>query len=183
MSKRLSRTVLFSFLFMVIAWAASPSPALATPLESKQMEWGFAFSWTDTDDVGSTTNLDGDWQWILDKKGHHEIGARLSYFKIDPDGGDSTDGTLIGPLYTWNWFPQKNLTGYVSGFVGMVSGDLGDFVDNEVEAAIGGKAFVGDSAAVRFEFFVQRLFGADDFDDQDSHGIRAGISLFTGHKK
>jgi hypothetical protein len=43
--------------------------------------------------------------------------------------------------------------------------------------------FVGDSAAERFEFFIQKLMGEDDFDDQDSHGIRIGLSLFTGQKR
>jgi len=182
MSQRLNRSVLFSFLIMVLACAAFPSPARATPLESKQNEWAFAISWTDVDDFGSTTNIDGQWQWILDPKGHHEIGARLSYLKVDPDDGDSTDATILGPVYTWNWFPQKPVTGYVSGFVGFVSGDLGDFVDDAIEGDVGAKMFVGDSAAVKFEFFVQKLMGADDFDDQDSHGIRIGISIFTGKK-
>ena len=182
MSQRLSRFAFSSFLFIAVV-ASVASPAAATPLESKQNEWAFAISWTDVDDFGSTTNIDGDWQWILTPKGHHEIGARLSYFEVNPDDGDSTDGTVLGPLYTFNWFPEKPLTGYVGGFLGLVSGDLGDNYDNELEADVGAKMFVGDSAAVRFEFFVQKLLGSDDFDDQDSHGIRIGLSLFTGNKR
>jgi hypothetical protein len=180
MSQRLRSAVLFSFLF--IALAGVVAPAQATPLTDHSQEWGVALSWSDVDDFGSTTNIDGQWQWILDAKAHHEIGARLSYFKVDPDGGDSTDGMILGPVYSWNWFPDKPVTGYVSGFVGFVSGDLGDFADDAIEGDIGAKVFVGDSAAVRFEFFVQKLMGADDFDDQDSHGIRIGIDLFTGKK-
>ena len=183
MSKVLSRTVLFSFFLIVLAWAASPSPALATPLESKLNEWAFAIAWTDVNDVGSTTNIDGQWQWILTPKGYHEIGAHLSYLNVDPDNGDSSDALIFGPIYTFNWMPDRPVTGYVSGSFGFVSGDLGDFVDDELEAAVGAKMFVGDSAAVRFEFFLQKLMGADDFDDQDSHGIRIGISIFTFKKK
>jgi hypothetical protein len=174
------RPAVFSFLF--IALACVVTQAQATPLVDKQNEWAFAVSWTDVDDFGSSTNIDGDWQWILTPKGRHEIGARLSYLKVDPDDGDSTDAMILGPLYTFNWFPDKPVTGYVSGFLGFVSGDLGDFVDNAVEGDVGAKMFVGNSAAVRFEFFVQKLIGADDFDDQDSHGIRIGLSIFTGKK-
>jgi hypothetical protein len=177
MLQRLNRPVFFSLMFLALACVVSS--AQATPLETNLNEWAFAISWTDTDDVGSTTNIDGDWQWILDTKGHHELGARLSYFKFDPDDGGSTDASILGPLYTWNWFPEKPVTGYVSGFIGHVSGDLGDRFDDEIEGAVGAKMFVGDSAAVRFEFFVQRLIGADDFDDEDSHGIRVGLSIFT----
>lgn len=180
MSQRLVRLLSFSFLF--IGFACIADPVSATPLSTKQNEWAFAVSWTDVNDVGSTTNIDGDWQWILTSKGRHEIGARLSYFEINPDGGESTDGLLLGPLYTFNWTPTKPITGYVSGFLGFTSGDLGDTVDDAIEAAVGAKMFVGDSSAVRFEFFLQKLMGADGFDDQDSHGIRIGLSLFTGKK-
>jgi hypothetical protein len=177
MLQRLNRPVFCSLLFLALTCVVST--VQATPLETNLNEWAFAISWTDTDDFGSTTNIDGDWQWILEPKGHHELGARLSYFKFDPDDGGSTDGMFLGPLYTWNWFPEKPVTGYLSGFIGFVSGDLEDAFDNAIEGAVGGKMFVGDSAAVRFEFFVQRLIGADDFDDQDSHGIRVGLSIFT----
>ena len=180
MSKRFNSVALLAFLF--IAFTQVASPASATPLESKQMEWAFAISWTDVDDVGSTTNIDGDWQWILTPKGYHEIGARLSYLKVNPDGGGSTDAVILGPLYTYNWFPDKPVTGYVSGFLGFVSGDLGDTVDDAIEGDVGAKMFVGDSAAVRFEFFLQKLMGEDGFDDVDSHGIRIGLSIFTGKK-
>lgn len=178
MSKCLSRAALFLVLCVGVV-----SPVLATPLEDKQMEWGFAINWTDTDDFGSTTNIDGDWQWILDKAGHHEVGALLSYFDIDPDFGDSVDGLTFGPMYTWNWFPSKPVTGYLNASIGLVSGDLGDVVDNALHGGVGAKLFVGDAAAVRFEFFLEKLQGADDFDDQDSTGISIGISIFTGSKK
>ena len=181
MSQRLRRLVLSSSLIIAFAWVASP--VSATPLQSRQNEWAFAISWTDINDVGSTTNIDGDWQWILTRDGRHEIGARLSYFEVNPDDGASTDGTVLGPLYTFNWFPEKPVTGYVSGFLGFVSGDLGDVFDDAIEADVGAKMFVGDSVAVRFEFFIQKLLGADGFDDQDSHGIRIGLSLFTGKKR
>lgn len=182
MSQRLIRPVLFPFIFLALALVVSLSPARATPLESKQNEWAFAVSWTDVDDFGSTTNIDGQWQWILTPKGYHEIGARLSYLKIDPDAGNSSDALIFGPIYTFNWFPEKPVTGYVSGSFGFVSGDLGDVVDDALEAAVGAKMFVGDASAVRFEFFLQKLMGADGFDDQDSHGVRIGISIFTGKK-
>lgn len=168
-------------LFAVLAGAVSP--ALATPLEDKLNEWSFDVSWIDVDDVGSTTNIDGQWQWILTPKGYHEVGARLTYLKIDPDFGSSSDAMIFGPVYTFNWFPDKPVTGYVSGSFGFVSGDLGDVVDDQWSIDVGAKMFVGDSAAVRFEYFVEKLMGAEGFDDQDSNGLRIGISIFTFKKK
>jgi len=176
MPKCISRLALFAVL------ACLASPALATPLTDKQMEWAFDISWTDVDDFGSTTNIDGEWQWILDKKGYHEVGALLTYLKVDPDFGDSTDAMIFGPVYTFNWFPDKPVTGYVTGSFGFVSGDLGDVADDAWQLGIGAKLFVGDSAAVRFEYFVAKLMGADGFDDQDSNGLSIGISIFTGKK-
>lgn len=177
MSKCLSRLALFAVLACVV------SPVLATPLEDKLNEWSFDVSWTDVDDLGSTTNIDGRWQWILTPKGYHEVGARLTYLKVDPDFGDSSDAMIFGPVYTFNWFPDKPVTGYATGSFGFVSGDLGDVADDEWSLGIGAKLFVGDSAAVRFEYFVEKLMGADGFDDQDSNGIRIGISIFTFKKK
>ena len=157
------------------------SPALATPLDSRLNEWAFDISWVDVDDFGETTNIDGEWQWIL-AKGRHEVGALLSYFEVDPDDGDSSDALIFGPVYSWNWFPDKPVTGYLTASYGIVSGDLGDSADGALHGGVGAKLFVGDSAAVRFEYFLERLMGAEGFDDQDSVGISIGISLFTGRQ-
>lgn len=176
MSKCLSRLALFAVLACVV------SPVLATPLTDKQMEWAFDIAWTDIDDVGSTMNIDGEWQWILDKKGYHELGALLTYIEVDPDFGDSTDAMILGPVYSFNWFPDKPITGYVTGSFGFVSGDLGDFASSAWQIGVGAKLFVGDAAAVRFELFRQTLVGEDDFEDQDTTGLSIGLSIFTGSK-
>ena len=175
MAKRLSGLALFAVL------ACMATPALATPLEEKQNEWSFDISWVDVEDEGSTTNIDGQWQWIF-AKGHHEVGALLSYLEIDPDGGDSTDATILGPVYSWNWFPAKAATGYLTASYGIVSGDLSDSVDGALHGGVGAKVFVGDSAAVRFEFFLERLMGEEGFEDVDIRGVSIGISIFTGNK-
>ena len=89
---------------------------------------------------------------------------------------------IFGPSYTWNWFPDKPVTGYLTAAFGFVSGDLGDVADGDWQAGVGAKLFVGDSAAVRFEYFVETLMGDEGFDDQDSHGLSIGVSIFTGKK-
>ena len=180
MSRRLSRVALVA----VIAVLASPyvtSPVLAGTLDSKKNEWSFDINWNDTNDVGSTTNIDGEWQYIFGK-GYNEVGALVSYLKIDPDAGSSADALIIGPAYTFNWMPEKNVTPYLTAAYGFVSGDLGDFADDAWQAGVGAKVFVGDSAAVKFELYWQRLNGSDGFDDSDSHGVSIGISIFTGKK-
>ena len=158
------------------------SSVSASTLTEKDFETAFSFAYNDVEDFGKTTTLDGQWQWLFGKS-YHEFGGKLSYLNIDPDSGTGSDATIFGPVYTWNWTPaSKRATGFLEGFLGFVSGDLGDVADDALEASVGAKVFVGDSAAVRFDYFVQRLMGADGFDDQDSSGIRVGISIFGGHK-
>ena len=165
---------------ILVLLALVTTPLTAATLEEKQQETTFSASYTDTDEVGKTIQADGQWQWIF-TKGYHELGGFLSYLKLDPDNGSSSDATIIGPIYTFNWFPKNDkVTGFVEASYGVVSGDLGDVFDDALEASVGAKLFVGNSAAVRFDYFIQKLQGAGDFDDQDSSGIRVGISIFGG---
>jgi hypothetical protein len=154
----------------------------ASTLAEKNQETSFSASYVDTDNFGKTMQADGQWQWIFGK-GYHELGALLSYLKVDPDAGPSTDATILGPVYTFNWTPGKEkVTGFVEGSFGFVSGDLGDSFDDVLEASVGAKVFVGNSAAVRFDYFFQKFQGANNLDDQDSNGLRVGISIFGGKK-
>jgi hypothetical protein len=167
---------------LVALFALLASPLSAATLQAKQQETSFSASYVDTDDVGKTIQADGQWEWIFGK-GYNEVGGVLSYLKLDPDSGSSSDATIVGPIYTFNWMPANDkVTGFVEASYGFVSGDLGDFFDDALEASIGAKVFVGNSAAVRFDYFVQKLQGAEGFEDQDSHGIRVGISIFGGSK-
>ena len=165
---------------VLLGFAASP--LFASTLGEKQQETSFSASYVDTEDVGKTTQADGQWQWIFGK-GYHEVGGVLSYLELDADAGPSSDAIILGPVYTFNWFPDNEaVTGFVEGSFGFVNGDLGDFFDTAWEASIGAKVFAGDSAAVRFDYFFQELMGADNFDDQESNGLRVGISIFFGSK-
>ena len=175
------RTWIVAPAFLILIGLAA-SPLSASTLAENKQEASFSASYVDTSDVGKTLQADGQWQWIFGK-GYHELGAVLSYLNFDPDNGSSSDATIIGPVYTFNWFPDNNkVTGFVEGSLGLVSGDLGDVFDDAVEASVGAKVFVGNSAAVRFDYFFQKLMGADNFDDQDSNGLRIGISIFGGKK-
>ena len=158
------------------------SPAFASNLSEKQHEMSFAASYVDTDNFGKTTSINGQWQWIFGK-GYNEFGGSLSHLKVSPDSGPSSDATIIGPIYTFNWMPDNDaVTGFVEAGYGFVTGDLGDFADAAWEVSVGAKVFVGDSAAVRFAIFQQTLMGADNFDDVDSSGLEIGISIFAGKK-
>jgi len=172
--------LLGSAVLLVLGFVASPLSA--STLAEKEQETSFSASYVDTQDVGKTIQADGQWQWIFGK-GYNELGAILSYLKVDPDSGSSTDATILGPVYTFNWMPDnEKVTGFVEASYGFVSGDLGDVFDDALEASIGAKVFVGNSAAVRFDYFFQKLQGAGSFDDQDSNGLRIGISIFGGSK-
>ena len=176
------RTWLAGTTVVLVLFGFAASPLSASTLQEKQQETSFSASWVDTEDVGTTMQADGQWQWIFGS-GYHEVGAILSYLKVDPDSGPSSDATILGPIYTFNWMPANDkVTGFLEASYGIVSGDLGDVVDNAWTASVGAKLFVGDSAAVRFDLFFRSLQGADGFDDEDSHGLRVGISIFGGNK-
>ena len=175
------RSWIASLVAVLFAGFATPS-ILASTLPEKNFETGFTFSYVDVNDFGKTTNLDGQWQWLFGK-GSQELGAKLSYLSVNPDTGSSNDATIFGPVYTWNWMPEKEkFTGFLEAFYGFVSGDLGDVADNEVQGSVGAKVFVGNSAAVRFDYFVDKVMGANGAEDVDSSGIRIGISIFGGEK-
>jgi hypothetical protein len=176
---RIARVVPFALLALLIVPQAASS-AFAGTLDQHLMEWSFALNYTDVNDFGSTTNLDGEWQYIFPKHGAHELGALVSYTSINPDDGPSTDGLILGPAYSWNWTPQSQATGYLTAAVGIVSGNLDDFYDSSLRGGVGGKFFVGNSAAVRVEYAFQKLLGKNGVDDQDSRSLTLGISLFTG---
>jgi hypothetical protein len=177
MSRRYNRPALAILLALFTGAIASSSLFAGT--EQHLNEWSFALNYTDVNDFGSTTNLDGEWQYIL-PRGAHELGALVSYFSVNPDNGGSTDGLIVGPAYSWNWFPAKQATGYLTASVGVISGDLNDTFDSAWRGGVGGKFFVGNSAAVRVEYDFQKLMGTNGFDDQDSRTLTLGISLFTG---
>lgn len=163
-----------------VLFALAASPLSAATLQQKRQETTFSASYVDTHDVGKTTQADGQWQWIFGK-GYSELGGLLSYLKFDPDSGPSSDATILGPVYTFNWFPaNEKVTGFVEGSFGVVSGDLGNDFDDALEASVGAKVFAGNSTAVRFDYFFRKLQGANNLDDQDSNGLRVGISIFFG---
>ena len=172
------RRMRFALLALLFGFAPA---VLAGTLDGKKNEWAFDISWTDVDNVGSVTNVDGEWSYIFGK-GMNEFGLFLSYLSEDPDTGSSQDAMIMGPAYTWNWMPAKKATGYINVGYGFVSGDMGDFFDTGWQASIGAKVFVGDSAAVRIQYFMTSLMGSEGVDDLDSNGIAIGISIFTGNK-
>jgi hypothetical protein len=177
MSRRYNRLALA--ILLAVSTFVIASSSLYAGTDAHLMEWSFALNYTDVNDIGSTTNLDGEWQYIF-PRGAHELGALLTYFSVDPDNGPSTDGLILGPAYSWNWTPASQATGYLTGSLGFVSGDLHDSYDSAARVGVGGKFFVGNSAAVRVEYDLQKLMGRNGVDDQDSRSLTLGLSLFTG---
>lgn len=176
--------------FVIVAVAlVLVSSVYASTLESKKNEWAFDFSFADnsSDDPAiadeKDTNLDGAWSWVFGK-GHHQIGALVSYLNVDSDDPTQDfDGVAVGPLYTFNWTPGKEkATGFVEAAYSTTSGDLGDGFDSIIHLGVGARVFAGDTAAIRIVYFFDQLAGATGFADADSTGLAAGISFFT-HRK
>lgn len=174
----------------IIASALLLAPSVfASTLESKKNEWALDFSYADhsSDDPAVAyerdTSLDLAWGWVFGK-GRHQVGALVSYFNLHRDTpGVDRAGLAVGPLYTFNWTPEKDkLTGFVEAAYSTTSGDLGDSFDSVWHLGVGGRVFVWKTAAVRIVYFVDRLQGATGSADADSTGLAAGFSIFTHGK-
>jgi len=171
-------------LLCVVCMVLLVPAASASTLGSKSNELAFDFSYVDAKDVSKDTTLTGHWGWIFGK-GYSELGAFVQYQKLDfgPSGGSSTTASLFGPEYTFNFMPDnKAATLFVSVAIGTVGGDLNDFFDTFSDLGFGVKLFAGDSAAVRVRLFSEKLKGKNNFSDQDSSGLEAGVSFFFGRK-
>src|SRR4029453_14523533 len=141
------------------------SPVFAGPLEQKKYETSFSFNYDDTDDFGKTITLDGQFDWIL-AKGRHELGAKTSYIKFDPDTGSSSDALLIGPAYTFNWSPSnETATGFVGASYLFASG------------ARGGEMFRGGLGGIQAQSLFSPPDGGQRIDDEDSMGVRIGLGI------
>jgi hypothetical protein len=155
--------------------------AYATPLEDKKSEWAFELSAADIDDVGDFTEADVTWSWIF-AGGRHELGVTVSFFDEDFDDPfiADEDGNTFGPIYQWNWTPNKEWgTGFAFVSFSTVGGDAGDVFDTETDIGAGIKAFVGDSAAISIATVFSQLQGKTGFQDVDATGLVVGISIFT----
>ncbi len=150
-------------------------------LEDRKNEWSFALNYTDEDDVGKSIQYFLDWSWIFER-GYHQLGASVSAFDIDYDDPyePDLDGSVIGPVYQWNWTPSKEWgTGFLLAGYGIVGGDMGDLFENQVIAGVGIKAFVGNSAAIRAIYTFSQMKGEDFVADRDTTSLVVGISLYS----
>ena len=168
--------------------SAPGGAAYASLLQMTSNEWAFSASLTDTQDVGFFANGELQWQWNS-TSGRHQVGVQASYEKLsldDPSPSFSdteSDAFMLGPVYTFNWTPSNRVgTGFLELSAGGLGGDAGDVFDHYVQGALGGKFYVGDSAAVSIRYFRQVLKGTDSVDDLESSGLAVGISFFTGHR-
>ncbi|MGH9870227.1 MAG: hypothetical protein ACREAA_18950 [Candidatus Polarisedimenticolia bacterium] len=172
-----TRHAVVTAVVMVLAF----SSAAASTLEGRLFEWVFRASMVDQDDIGESTEVDFNWSYIVDK-GYIGLGLGFSYarFEFDDDDLEDSDAYSIGPLFSWNWTPQYQATGFLFASISAIGGDGADFFDYSTSIGVGVKAFVGNSAAIVGVIEKDKLVGADDFDDVDQTSLSLGLALYSG---
>jgi hypothetical protein len=170
---------------LVVALAVGLACAAATAAEvadgAKELQ--FAFQYADTDQVGSSLDLDGSLGWFLTPR--NEVGVIFSYFDFSSDDPlvSDTDGGAGGIFYRWNF---KNGSEYLIPYVGAQAlwpfGDTSDVIDYSLGAEFGTRFIVGSNASVNVAAFYQEDYGASGFSDTETFGVAAGISIFFGNE-
>jgi hypothetical protein len=174
-------------LLCVVLGGLAASSAGAGMLDSRKNEWAFSLNYTNQSSTGTATNVDFSWGHLCGQ-GRLEAGLSGTYQRLEDKsfGNDTTEATVGGPFMAWNWTPHSDkATGFFQAGVGAVGGDLHNVFDYSLDAELGVKFFVGNSAAVIMQYFYQRLGSkssdvngqAEDFD-----GVAIGIALFTGRR-
>jgi len=110
------------------------------------------------------------------------LGVAVSAFDFEFDDPliADVDGFSIGPIYQFNWTPDKEWgTGFVVATLQTLGGDLGDVFDTAYSVGVGVKAFVGNSAAVFAFYSFEQFQGASGFQDLDQTRLSVGISLYS----
>ena len=180
---RIASAVLLSAVIGIVAAA----PAVAGTLDSNKSEWTFDMNYTNQSSVGSTTNVRFAYGY-LPGKGYSEIGLDGTYMRIEDNTfGGTTDSTVLGLFYAWNWTPTSSrATGFLSIGAGGLGGDLHTVFDYSVDGALGVKLFVGNSAAITARFTYQRLYASTSSgfssNDEDFTGVAIGLALYTNRK-
>jgi hypothetical protein len=168
---------------VALATAAVFGMAQAAEIAEGAKELTLSASFTDVDDLGQTLDLDASIGWFLTST--HEIGAVVSYFDFSDDTGlgADTDFGSFGAFYRYNFSTSsENMVPFVGAQVGFPFGDTGDFIDYTAGVEAGTRIMFGPSGALNFAAFYDKAFAADDFEDSDGFGLRAGISIFLGNK-
>ncbi|HYV85351.1 MAG TPA: hypothetical protein VFB49_05535 [Patescibacteria group bacterium] len=179
------RIVPVCLLWAILGMLAVPS-ASAGMLDNSNNEWAFDLNYTNQSSNASSTNVNFSWGHLIGQ-GYTEAGLSGTYQRLDDktSGGNTVDATIAGPFFAWNWTPHSGTaTGFLQAGVGGIGGDLDKSFDFALDAALGVKCFVGNSAAVTAQFFFQRLGSRKNTTGQNENfdGIAIGIALYTGRK-
>jgi hypothetical protein len=177
---RLGKLVFVAAVLLFTGWISTS----ASVLEDKKNTWSFSLVASDVDQVGSFGEYSFRWTHVF-KRGYHELGAFISAFSNDYDDPSIIDdnGSVIGPVYQWNWTPSKDWgSGFLFVAIGGVGGDTGDFFDSAASWGVGIRSIVGNSAAITAALQFEQFQGKDSVDDQDATSIVIGITLFSHNR-
>ena len=160
---------------LVLGFVAAP--AVADEIEKGSKELTLEFAYTDTDDWGTEISLDVSLGYMLTEV--HEVGGIVDWTNTDPDAGDSQSGGTIGGFYRYNLgIDADMLVPYAGAKAVLALGDFSDYYDFGAGVELGTRVMPSEHASINVELFYEKLFGTDIFDDKDSFGLAAGISIF-----
>jgi hypothetical protein len=166
--------------------ALANSPSRAGMLDSRRNEWAFSVNYTNQTSTATSTDVNFSWGHLLGE-GYAEAGLSGTYQRLDDKtaGGSDIEASIGGPFMAWNWTPHSDTaSGFLQAGIGAVGGDLHRSFNYSLDAALGVKCFVGNSAAVTLQFFYQRLGDTSVSGEkkEDLDGVAIGIALFSGRR-
>ena len=155
-------------------------------LDSHSSEWAFDLNYTNQTSTATSTDVNFSWGHLIGQ-GHAEAGLSGTYQRLDDKtaGGSDVEASIAGPFMAWNWTPHSDTaSGFLQAGIGVVGGDLHRSFNYSLDAALGVKCFVGNSAAVTLQFFYQRLgdTSVSGGQKEDLDGVAIGIALFSGRR-
>lgn len=179
------RVVPVCLMWAVVALSAVPS-AEAGMLDGHSEEWAFDINYTNQTSTATSTDVNFSWGHLM-AMGYVEAGLIGTYQRLDDKtaGGGTTEASIGGPFLAWNWTPHSDTaSGFLQAGIGAVGGDLHRSFNYSLDAALGAKCFVGNSAAVTLQFFYQRLgdTSVNGSKKEDLDGVAIGIALFSGRR-
>lgn len=156
------------------------SPALADSLRKGQKEINFDFSYSklegdDSNQSLKTTLLTGMFGYMLTDG--HEVGGILQYSKSEISGSASSDSTLFGAFYHYNFQAGPNINPYLGANLATIGGDLGDVFDTAYGIEGGVKVWPWSNGGFQFGVRYTKYQGADNFEDGTETALFGGVGI------
>ena len=158
------------------------SSAYADSLKKGDKEFLFAFDYSDIkfDEGGGdikTTILSGNFGYLITNG--NEVGGLINYQKAEVTGEATSDATIFGVFYNYNFKAGTNMNPYVGVSYATIGGNYGDVFKDDIGARVGIKVYPWSNGGFNFGLGYDKLKGesSNGVPDAKTTSAFAGINL------